>query len=77
MAADAYATGWIAAQIWKEEWDTKYFSKKNKEQYINLKLKLESLQKENVHERASVPDVLDTLKKAPHCWTMPECCFRT
>jgi len=31
MAADAYATRWIAAQIWKEEWDTKYFSKKNKE----------------------------------------------
>jgi len=66
MAADAYATECIEAQIWKEEWDTKYFSTKNKEQYVHLKVRLESLQKVNVHERAFVPEVLDILKKAPH-----------
>jgi len=45
MAADAYATGWIAYQNWKEEWDSKYFSTQNPEQYQNLKTKLLSLQK--------------------------------
>jgi serine/threonine protein kinase len=76
MAADAYAAGWIAARIWENEWDRTYFTKNNPEQYVNFKLKLESLQKKDVRERASVPDVLDTLRKAPHCWSMPECCYR-
>ncbi|MBE3102757.1 MAG: protein kinase, partial [Bacilli bacterium] len=76
MAADAYATGWIAIKIWNEEWDPNYFTTKNPEQYQNLRLKLASLVKQDVQERASVLDVLDTLRKAPHCWTMPECCYR-
>ena len=32
MAADAYATGYIAAKIWNEEWNPKCFSARNKEQ---------------------------------------------
>ena len=31
MVADAYAIGWIAAQIWKEELDLKYFNTTNSE----------------------------------------------
>jgi hypothetical protein len=77
IAADAHAAGWIAAAIWKEDWNPKYFTTKNPEQYQNLRIKLESLVKEDVSERASVPDVLDTLRNAPHCWTMPDCCYRT
>ena len=77
MAADAYATGWIAYQIWKEEWDSKYFTTKNPEQYQNFRVKLQSLQKVDVGERASMPNVLDTLRKPPHCWTMHNCCYCT
>lgn len=77
MAADAYAAGWIAARIWDEEWDPKYFTTTKTEQYMNLKIKLESLTKENKQDRASVPDVLESLTKEPHCWTMPQSCFRT
>lgn len=61
MAADAYAVGWIAAWIWQEEWDPQYFTAKKTEQYVNLKLKLESLRKEDVRKRSSVQDVIETL----------------
>jgi len=76
-AADAYSTGYIAEKIWQEDWNPKYFTTTNKEQYENLLFRLKDLQKPNVRERATVPDVLDLLRKKPHCWTMPACCFRT
>jgi len=46
MATDA--TRWIAEKIWKEEWDPQSFTKKNLEKYLNLKLKLNSLPKQDV-----------------------------
>jgi serine/threonine protein kinase len=75
-AADAYATGWIAHRIWNEDWDPSWFSTKNVHQYANLSLKLKSLQRTDPAERASVPEVIDVLRKAPYNWKMPECCFR-
>jgi len=70
-AIDAYATGWIAKHIWNEEWDPLYFHKDNMWvtwQYANLQLKLESLFKEDLRERASIPDVFDTLRMMPYNW---------
>ena len=77
MAADAYAVGWIAKKIWDEDWDKKYFAPSKTEQFMNLMVKLDSLQKEDVEDRASVSEVLDVLTKAPHHWSLPSCCFRT
>ena len=46
--ADVYTVEWIAKKIWKEDWDKKYFAPSKMEQFINLMLKLDSLQKVHV-----------------------------
>lgn len=76
MEADAYAAGWIAERIWNEEWDSSYFTKVNPEQFQNLELKLKSLQRQNVKERATVSSVIEILKGKPYFWSMPQCCYR-
>ena len=76
VAADIYSSGWIAQKIWSVEWDSQYFVKEKCMNYALLKTHLQSLQKEDVNDRATIGDVLETLRKPPYGWLMPECCYR-